>query len=169
MSKAHLDLLRQVVDLPTAPFVETHVVLFIERFVARRPALRLRRDRFGNLLVKYDPPGKAAAIARPLLFAAHMDHPGFVATRMLDHGRVQAEFLGGVQWPYFKDAKIQFYSGGKWVPAQIVKLIPPRDRTATARKAASSRRSFGISAPPETVIARVKAPIKPNSPGMWIF
>jgi hypothetical protein len=51
----------------------------------RRLGLRVETDRVGNLIVRYRrKPSKA-----PLVFVAHMDHPGF---EMLDGKR--AEFLG---------------------------------------------------------------------------
>ncbi|MFQ5501777.1 MAG: hypothetical protein ACE5EQ_05675 [Phycisphaerae bacterium] len=167
MPKAHLKCLQQVVDLPTAPFVEDHVIRYIEAFAARRSALRIRRDTFGNLLVRYEPARKSNSRIRPILFAAHMDHPGFVATRMEDTAHVRAEFLGGVRRPYFRDAKIQFYSDKRWVPATIEKLISARHKNPRSKKAASSARSFAIMAPPEAVIARVKMPVESGSPGMW--
>lgn len=167
MPKAQLERLRELVNLPTAPFVETHVIRYIEDFVSQKPRLRLRRDRFGNLLVKYEPARKSKAKVRPVLFAAHMDHPGFVATKMLNGSRVQAQFLGWVQKSYFNKARIRFFSEGQWVPAIVEKVIVDSPRNRTARRADSSARSFGANAPPSGVIASVKTPVKPNSPGMW--
>ena len=167
MSAAHIKLLKTLVDLPTAPFVETHVIRFIRDFVAKRSALRLSRDRFGNLLVKYVPARKAKRPKRPVLFAAHMDHPGFVSTRMLDHRRVHAEWRGWVQSAYFKGTNIRFHSGGRWIPATIEEVILHKPTKAEARQAAASARSFGAEGPPDGVIARVASSVEPNSPGMW--
>lgn len=167
MSKTHLKTLRNVVNLPTAPFVETHVADYIRAFVARRPQLRLRSDRFGNLLVRYEPRRKLKKRIRPLLFAAHMDHPGFVAGRMLDARRVEAEFAGWVEAPYFTNARIRFFSDGRWVPATVEKIIRRKPPGPAARRAEFSARSFGANAPPAGVIARVKTPVEPNAPGMW--
>ena len=166
MSKVHLEILQKLVNLPTAPFVETHVIRHIEDFVSRRPRLRVRRDRFGNMLVKYEPTRKTKSKLRPVLFAAHMDHPGFVATKMVDERRVYADFRGWVQRPYFDKAKIRFFSDGQWVPATIEKVIMDSPSNANARRAASSARAFGTHAP-SGVIAVVKSPVKPDSPGMW--
>ena len=86
LSKQYLRLIETLVNLPTAPFVETAVADFIRDFVKARPALKLKRDRFGNLLVKYEPARKSKQRGRPLLFAAHMDHPGCIADGMTDDG-----------------------------------------------------------------------------------
>lgn len=164
-----LKLLKTVVDLPTAPFVETRVIRFIKDFVSKRAALKLSSDRFGNLLIKYAPPQsrKSRLAGRPVLFAAHMDHPGFVAKGMLDDGRVHAQWRGWVQSTYFKGEKIQFHSAGRWIPAVIEEVQLHKPTRAEARQAAASARSFGADGPPDGIVARVKSPIEPGSPGMW--
>lgn len=167
MSQAHLKILRQVVDLPTAPFAEGHVIRHVEDFVSRRSSLSLRRDPYGNMLVRYHPGQKSKRRIRPVLLAAHMDHPGFVAAEMIDGRRVRADFRGWVEAPYFKKAGIRFFSGGRWIPATIEKIIRNEPMKPADRRAAFSARSFGAKAPPVAVIAAVKAPIEPGSPGMW--
>ena len=47
-----MQLLAELCSVPTAPFVERHVVEFVEQFVKARRSLRLSRDRFGNLLIE---------------------------------------------------------------------------------------------------------------------
>lgn len=167
MSREHLNLLREVVNLPTAPFVETHVIRYIAAFVAKRPALKLSRDRFGNLLVKYLPKQKAKLVGRPVLFAAHMDHPGFIATKMLDKTHVAAEWRGWVSSAYFQNERIQFHSAGRWIPATIEEVKLHKATKAEARQAAASARSFGAEGPPDGIIARVRSEVEPGSPGMW--
>ncbi|MBK8267574.1 MAG: hypothetical protein IPK83_04425 [Planctomycetes bacterium] len=167
MSKKYLSLLRNIVNLPTAPFVETSVIRFITDFIADRPALRLSRDRFGNMLVRYQPKRKSKLVGRPVLFAAHMDHPGFVATKMVDKNHVHAEWRGWVQSQYFHHAKIQFFSGGRWIPAVVTDVQLHKATKAEARQAAASARSFGAEGPPDGIIAKVKSPVAKNSPGMW--
>jgi len=166
MSKAHLRILKQMVDLPTAPFVETHVVRYIEDFVAARPQLRLRRDRFGNLMVKYTPKRPAKKLGRPVLFAAHMDHPGFIARRMIDGRHVEAEWHGGVKWPYFRNAKVKFHVDGAWVPGRIVAANRPPTRKNAKRLTAAAKKAAAL-APPKTIVAKVGGVIAPGSPGMW--
>ena len=103
-----------------------------------------------------------------MLFAAHMDHPGFVATEMTGERRVRADFRGWVQRPYFDGQRIQFYSRGAWVPGRIVEIIPQKAEGRQRRvSAAASARSFGADAPPGAVVASVKGLVAPGSPGMW--
>lgn len=167
MSQAQLKILRQVVDLPTAPFAEGHVIRHIEKFVSRRTSLSLRRDPYGNLLVRYAPGKKLRKRIRPILLAAHMDHPGFVAAEMIDAKRVRAEFNGWVEAPYFKTAGVRFFSDGRWIPATIEQIVRHKPMKPADRRAAFSARSFGAKTPPAAVIARVREPIEPGSPGMW--
>lgn len=172
-SRRHLRILQELVNLPTAPFVERYVIAYIRAFVAARPALRMRADRFGNLLVTYSPAGKsspprrAKSSGRPILFAAHMDHPGFAATRMIDARRVEAEFRGWVSTPYFAGEKIQFFDSGRWIPATIERVMEDQPATAGARRATRSANTFRNERPPRGVIARVARPVVPGSPGMW--
>jgi len=163
-----LKTLQTIVNLPTAPFAEGSVATFIRAFVARRPQLRVRADQFGNLLVKYSPRRRASRkpIGRPILFAAHMDHPGFVAQEMLDAGRVYADWRGWVQGRYFKDERVVFRVGRRWVEGVIEKRIP-HEPGKTPKRVVASARSFGATAPPKAVIARVKRPVPAGSVGMW--
>ena len=191
----HHRILHDVVNLPTAPFVERHVIHYIREFVARRPALDLRADRFGNLLVTYAPTAarrgkrgrtprtgaKQRGAERPLLFAAHMDHPGFCATQMRDARHVVADWRGWVMACYFDKANIRFFSNGRWVPGRIVEVISEgtsaagkrSDRPKTGgRKSSGGRTPTGArhaahANPPKGVVVRVAEPIEPGCPGMW--
>ena len=74
-------ILTDLCSIPTAPFAEDRVYAYVDEFVRRRPKLKLSRDRFGNRLIEL----RGASPKPPrLVFVAHTDHPGFVATRMLD-------------------------------------------------------------------------------------
>src|ERR1041385_6510477 len=167
MSARYLNILRAVVDLPTAPFQESAVIQYIRRFGALRPALSLKSDRFGNLLLRYQPARRAIRMRRPILFAAHMDHPGFVAARMIDARRCQADFRGWVQASYFPGERIRFFSGGRWVRGKIEKVLQKKEKRAS--RALASARSFRDQEPPQGVIAICAAPVAPGSPGMWDF
>ena len=139
MSANRLRMLREVVDLPTAPFIENQVISYIRKFVSGRPQLRLRADRFGNLLVSYVPSGKSKFPKRPLLFAGHLDHPGFAVTRIVDDKRVEAEFRGWVSASFFEGERIQFFSGNRWVPAVIEQVLQDKPRTKLERRASKPR------------------------------
>jgi endoglucanase len=156
----HIETLLRITNLPTAPFVEDHVAAFVRRFVKAHPQLRLRADRFGNLLVKYTPRRRSRRrLSRPVLFAAHMDHPGFIAGRPLGKGRIQAEWAGGVQSRYFKGTKIRFHVDDRWVPGVVEKVVPQRLKKADPRPPAE--------VPPKAVVARVRGDVPRGSLGMW--
>src|SRR4030042_3976651 len=99
----------EILSLPTAPFGEQAVIEWVEAFVAKRPALSLRRDRWGNLLIRY--PGKRGT--RRLVFAAHMDHPGFTALGTNAKGVLVCRWCGGVPQRVFRGGRARFFSGGK--------------------------------------------------------
>jgi len=101
-------ILTEVCSIPTAPFAEQYVARYIERFVAARPKLKLSRDRHGNLLIEL-PPKKKSRQPR-WVFAAHMDHPGFIADRMLDERTLAAHFRGWVNIDYVKGTKVRFFN-----------------------------------------------------------
>lgn len=157
----------ELVNLPTAPFCERLVIDHIRRFVDARPALKLSSDRFGNLLLRYAPKRKAAMRGRPILFAAHMDHPGFCATKMIDSRHLHAEWRGWVMGSYFMGEGVRFHSGGRWVSGRIVEVIAQKPKSPHLRRAAASARSFGAEAPPAAVIVKVSEAVVAGSPGMW--
>jgi endoglucanase len=130
-----LDLAERVLRLPTAPYHEHAVRDFVIRY-CRELGLRVETDRVGNLIVKYQRPQGASR--SPLVFVAHMDHPGF---EMLDGKR--AEFLGSVpkemlarggrvrvytsqggreRQPFVVRATIRRFDGSGWPRQKIVDL-----------------------------------------------
>src|SRR5687768_2317930 len=142
-----MKILQELCSVPTAPFAEQHVVRFVEQFVASRPALKLSRDRFGNLLIEL----KSAARSPRWVFTAHMDHPGFVARRMVDAKTVEAAFHGWVLEAFFKGQRVQFFGEGdaNW-RATVLDWKIGKERKI-----------------PETVRLRVNGPVPPGCPGMW--
>ncbi len=134
--------------LPTAPYHEHAVRDFVIRY-CRELGVRVETDRVGNLIVKYQgswagrvksrsAPTRSRETRAPLVFVAHMDHPGF---EMLDGKR--AEFLGGVpkemlakggrvrvytspdvvgQRPSAVKATIRRFDGSGWPKRKIVEL-----------------------------------------------
>src|SRR5687768_14821333 len=93
-------ILQELCSVPTAPFAEQLVVDYAARFVRARRNLKLSRDAHGNLLIELRRGGKRASPR--FVFAAHMDHPGFVADRMLDAKTLLARFHGWVKAEYFE-------------------------------------------------------------------
>ena len=147
-------ILKELLSLPTAAFVETAVEQYVRKFCRRTPAVSASEDRYGNLLVRYRfrPPK-----ATPLVFSAHMDHPAFVAQEMCDRRTLRADFRGGVRAEYFPKAKVQFWSGGRWINARVLEVT-------RARKVSRGAVTWQI---PLEGRLRVAEPVERNSPGMW--
>ena len=115
MEPEHLEILRDVLSLPTAPFSEGAVVEYVRRFAAAH-GLVFRQDVAGNVLLRCRR-GRSPAGVR-WVFTAHMDHPGFVVKRR--QGRtLWAEFRGGVGQEYFSGAKAVFFTPGGRVRAVV--------------------------------------------------
>ncbi len=148
MKTAHRQLLVDLLTLPTSPFNEQHVIRYIAEWAAKRPGLLLSQDRFGNLQIRLRRAREASvrqAMGRmpvprtgetpvphptggvPLVLAAHMDHPGFEAERMVRHGVVRAIWRGGVAPEYFPGTKVRFHAGGKWVRGRIERMKAGED------------------------------------------
>ena len=115
-----LDLAEWVLRLPTAPYHEHAVRDFVIRY-CRELGVRVETDRVGNLIVKYRRlrAGTRSTSSRqaraPLVFVAHMDHPGF---EMLDGKR--AEFLGGVPKEMLaKGGRVRIYTSESGVEREF--------------------------------------------------
>jgi endoglucanase len=69
-------ILKRLLKQPTAPFHEYHVRAEIEDILGDVPQVKLKRDKFGNLLATYK---NGSTRSKPTwVFGAHMDHPAFV-------------------------------------------------------------------------------------------
>src|SRR5688500_18043545 len=82
---------------PAAPFHEELVAAEVIH-VCDEFKLRYEIDSFGNFLICA---GKRTT-TKPIVLAAHMDHPGFVIRQKASANTVTADFLGGVGDSYFK-------------------------------------------------------------------
>jgi endoglucanase len=92
-----ISIARRLMSCPAAPFHEAGVRAVVELICAEN-GLACKRDRFGNVLAHF---GDATA-GRPLVLAAHMDHPGFEIVRRLGPRRWLARFNGGVADSFFR-------------------------------------------------------------------
>lgn len=120
MNQQHVQMLVELTGLPTAAGREDRVVDWVERWADARPTVVCRRDRYGNLLLKH----KAAASRRPIILAAHMDHPAFVAL-VVRPREIQAEFRGGMDLSYFENAQVQLHHGERPpMVGRIVEILP---------------------------------------------
>lgn len=147
-------ILRDLLSLPTAAFVETAVLDYVRALAKSTPGVSVRPDRYGNLLVRYRYRPRAVT---PLVFSAHTDHPAFVAQTMLDSRTLRAAFRGGVLAEYFPDAKVRFWTGGKQVKGQVLEVTK-------TRKVARGGATQHI---PEEAEIRVDEPVEANACGMW--
>lgn len=104
--------------LPTAPYHEHRVREEVER-VCREHRLACRRDAYGNLLVQYSPsPG-----LRPLVLAAHLDHPGFELVEQVSAVSWRARFRGTVPLEYFRPGvKVRLQPGDE--AARLAGALP---------------------------------------------
>lgn len=143
-----------MLSLPTAAFLEDHVLDYIERRCRALSHVALRRDRWGNLLAHFR---RGAARRSPLVFTAHTDHPGFASLRMKNRTTLSAAFRGWVEPEYFVGTPVQFWSGGRWVKGRVEKI----------ERVAPVYGLIGRTGRPEEVAVRVDAPVEPGCPGMW--
>ena len=143
-----MDFLKSLCSVPTAPFAEHRVVDFARSFVKRRRNLSLREDRFGNLLIEL----KSPALGPRWVFTAHMDHPGFIAQKMLDGKRLQAAFRGWVKVEFVRGSRVRFFD---------------HRGEATGTVIEASAKDYDQRAVPEEVIVRVNRPVAAGSPGMF--
>ena len=90
---------------PAAPFYEHAVRGEVEKICSENH-LDFERDEFGNVIVRL----RTAPKTRPIVLAAHFDHPGFEVVRQLSPTKWLARFLGGVPDSYFR----------KGVPVRLV-------------------------------------------------
>lgn len=143
-----MKLLADITSLPTAPFVEDRVIAYIRDFAKRR-RMRVQTDESGNLMIEMK--GRSPKLPR-WVFAAHMDHPGMRAVRMVDRRTLEAEFHGFVHIDYVRGARVRFFTGKDEIIGKVIDATPgEHDRLIV----------------PTTVRVRVSGPVEPGSPGMF--
>ncbi len=120
MKDRYLGLLRGLLSQNVVPFHEEAVAAHVRQWAAGR-GVPVGADASGNLLLRYRK-GRAKS---KWVFAAHMDHPGFVA-RLQKGQTVQADFLGHVNPSYFAGAHVRFFAPGGPVVGTVksAKTIP---------------------------------------------
>jgi putative aminopeptidase FrvX len=138
-----LQLAERALRLPTAPYHEQHVKDFVMAFCRELRGVRIEVDRIGNVIARY----RGGETGAPLVFVAHMDHPGF---EML--GDRRAEFLGGVPKQMFKGARVRFNGKDGPVRATVSRV----DAAAWPKRKLLTLKFKPGTASPE-----------PGTPGMW--
>jgi putative aminopeptidase FrvX len=124
---------------PAAPYHEHSVRAELEE-ICSECDLPFVQDRFGNVLVRLQTDRKA----RPLVLAAHLDHPGFEIVRQSSSNTWHARFLGGVPDDYFRPGiRLRLMPGS--TPAVLGRRVG-KEKTfeIRARKAAPIRPRFAV-------------------------
>jgi endoglucanase len=110
-------LAQRLMSCPAAPYHEAGVRAVVEQ-ICSEERLDWKRDSFGNVLVRIG--GRSAG--RPIVFAAHMDHPGFEVKGPLGRDRWEVRFNGGVPGKYFRSGvPLRLLPGN--TPARLGKQI----------------------------------------------
>jgi len=128
------------------------VVKHIERFCAERKNLTLRHDVAGNLLVRIRKGQRR--VARPVCVTAHLDHPGFIADRMIGKRRLRAKWRGGVPAEYFVGSRVRFFVDDAMIKGRVRSV---KTGTVAGRKRV------------ETATLEVRDHVPNGSIGMWDF
>lgn len=101
--------LKELTATPTAAGREQRVVRWIQKWVNGRKGLTFGYDKARNVVITQERERKAKKPHPPLYITAHLDHPAFVVSRVVDHRHVEMEFRGGVMDPYFENAAIEIF------------------------------------------------------------
>ena len=103
-------LVREVVAIPTAPYLEGGVRAWLRTF-ARERGLDHAEDAWGNVRLTW----RRGRRRRPLVLGAHMDHPGFVVESVRGR-RLRLEFRGGLSAEYGAGERVALYREGARAP-----------------------------------------------------
>jgi len=155
--RRHEKIVLELTSLPTAAGREFRVQAYLDRWLGeRRRTLEWKRDADGNVLITRRTRSRRRGGPAPLLITAHLDHPAFVVSKVVDDRTVEAEFRGGVHDPYFEDARVEFHdTEDQVVRGRITELRKPDDacpfKTVTVR------------------LARREPGLAPGDVGRWAF
>ena len=103
--------------------------------------LEFEHDKFGNTLARL----QTASRLRPLVLAAHLDHPGFELVRQLSNNTWLARFRGGVPDNYFRrGVSLRLIPGG--TPARLAERKDKREKIFEIRatKPTASHPKFAV-------------------------
>ncbi len=113
---------------PTAPFREHWMCEALDNLLADIPGVELSADKYGNRLAHL---GNGRNACLPVVFIAHLDHPGFVfeadggnGKNLHDPRLLEARFEGRVEDSFFTGAPVRIFRSptDKGVPARIVEF-----------------------------------------------
>jgi len=121
-----LQIARELLEQPTAPYKEELPRAHIRAFAQQRPGLMLSEDAAGNMLLKYE--GAAASSRSPLVLVAHLDHPGFEITGVQGE-IVELAFLGGVRAGHAQPGqRVEFFEMGVATPTGKGELVSVKEK-----------------------------------------
>ena len=124
MNSRRLGILREILSAASVPFHEEAVAEAVARW-GRRRGVRVWRDEAGNVLIR---PRRRVAGTGAWVFAAHMDHPGFVAAGQ-NGRRLRADFLGSVRKEFFSGSRVRFFSTPRYARGAIRTVRRPKGST----------------------------------------
>ena len=124
---------------PAAPFHE-HASRNEVESICDEYGLDFERDEFGNVIVNL----RTAPKSRPIVLAAHLDHPGFEIVRRLSPKSWLARFLGGVPESYFrKEIPVRLMPGA--IPARLgPRSGKPKEFRLHARQTSEIKPTFAV-------------------------
>jgi putative aminopeptidase FrvX len=138
MKELLIGIAERLMRCPAAPYCETQVAREVMR-ICEENNLRYKFDPFGNLVVR----AASRLTSKPIVLAAHMDHPGFVFPKAPRSGALTADFLGGVGDAYFKQGvSLRLWPGN--IPATLGKEREKRSFEIETHKTLSSRPEFAV-------------------------
>ncbi|MCC7203872.1 MAG: M20/M25/M40 family metallo-hydrolase [Phycisphaeraceae bacterium] len=114
MRKTFEKWLVELTSLPTASGCEDRVIAWVKRWAAARPQVRIRTDRYGNMMLSLAVTSRdrGAGKSGPVVIEAHMDHPAFVITNIVNAREVEADFRGGVEPEFFVGSTVLLHRDG---------------------------------------------------------
>ncbi|MEQ9454098.1 MAG: hypothetical protein RLN76_05830 [Phycisphaeraceae bacterium] len=163
---------QELMRLPTAPFHEQNVMLWVWQFAKNR-GLPVRCDEAGNIVVEFVPEKPDQRLKR-LMFTAHMDHIGFWAVEQKGEGLLRAHWMGRYPEELFVGSRVVFWTGGKGLDQIEPGLM--NDEGVSRRLRIGGRRvtavvervvSFNSAGDVAEVDLRVDGAVEPGSIGMW--
>jgi putative aminopeptidase FrvX len=135
--RRHEKWLQEITVIPTAAGREQRVMAWIRRWVTARKNLTMTADQAGNLLIHQ----RSRSGKVPIWITAHLDHPAFVVTEIIDDRHLKMEFRGGVHDPYFEAAPLELFdSRNRVIKGKITHLDAKATpfKTVTVKTTAST-------------------------------
>ncbi len=123
--------MRRLMEVPTAPFREQWMAEEVLRAAAGMTGVQTETDRFGNIILRLR---RGEPKAPPLVFVAHLDHPGFLfdgdAPVRREGGLYLMEgvFEGRVRTSYFTGAPVRLFRGADdaGIPGKVAEITEER-------------------------------------------